>query len=74
MAVAVEPLISVRVPFIVEPIPDDPPLKPVPEGKVHVYIVPFGTNPSAPFIGDIVKFTPLHEEKFILFMSGVGFT
>ncbi len=51
---------------------DNPPVKPVPVGAVHVYKVPEGTMPLAPLTGTTLKFTPLQATAVIALMLATG--
>jgi len=56
-------------------LPAEPPVMP-PErpGIGHVYVVPAGTTPSAPFEGAMVNDPALHMVVVWLFIAGFGFT
>ena len=49
-----------------------PPVKPVPVGAVHVYLVPAGITPFAPSTGVILNSAPLHPIVVIAFTIASG--
>ena len=67
-------VVSVNVPLMLEPLPTVPPVKPVPDGTVQLYVVPGGTIPLVPLAGITVKVTPLHSVAVIDVIAGFGFT
>jgi hypothetical protein len=53
---------------------DKPPLKPVPVGALHVYVVPAGTTPFVASVGVTVNITPLQVTVVIGVTVAFGFT
>ena len=67
-------VVSTNVPLMLEPLPTVPPVKPVPDGTVQLYVVPGGTIPLVPLAGVTAKVTPLHSVAVIAVIAGFGFT
>ena len=68
-------VILVSVPLIVvPPVPAAPPVKPVPEGADHEYVVPEGTTPFVILTGASVKPSALQTLDIIGVIEGFGFT
>jgi len=57
----------------VAPLPEAPPVNPVPDGADQLYVVPEGTIPLVPSTGVTVNPFPLHVVAVIAFTDGVGF-
>ena len=63
-----------NVPVIVDPVPDAPPVNPpVTIGADQLYVVPAGTTPFTPLVGDAVNNTPLHVVAVIEVIVALGF-
>lgn len=69
---ALEGFISVPVIVLTAITCDNPPLKPVPVGAVHVYKVPAGTIPLVRLLGLKVNATPLQLLVLIEVMAATG--
>ena len=68
-------VVFVKVPVILEPLPDTPPvIEPVTDGVVQVYVVPLGTIPFVLFTGVDVKAAPVQTALVIAVMLGLGLT
>ena len=52
----------------------DPPVKPVPVGVLHVYVVPAGTTPSSTFVGTTLNATPVQPLPVTALIAGAGET
>ena len=76
MAVTTPIVVFVKVPVMeLTPTPcEAPPVKPLPVGAVHVYVVPAGTIPLVPFTGLTVNNTPPQLVVLIGVITAVGFT
>ena len=51
-----------------------PPVKPVPVGIVHAYLVPAGTVPLFPLAGETANATPAQVVAVISVITATGFT
>jgi hypothetical protein len=67
-------VVFVSVPLITDPLPEEPPVNPLPEGADHVYVVAAGTIPSVIFAGVNENALPLHTVSGLLLIAGFGFT
>jgi hypothetical protein len=56
------------------PAPEPPPVNPAPEGGDQLYVVPGGTIPSVPLVGDTIKPAPLQIVAVIGEITGLGLT
>ena len=64
-----------NVPAIVEPLPAAPPLTPVVVmGADQLYVVPTGTMPFTPLVGDTVNATPSQTTRVIAVIATTGFS
>ena len=74
MAVTTPIVVFVKVPVMeLTPTPcEAPPVKPLPVGAVHVYVVPAGTIPLVPFTGLTVNNTPPQLVVLIGVITAVG--
>ena len=68
-------VVFVRVPVTLLPLPARPPvIPPVTDGADQLYVVPEGTIPLVPSVGETLNAVPVQEAAAIAVIAGFGFT